>query len=221
MQSSGAYCQWKSYPVKTGDGYNLVLFRLIADSNGTPFDTSGGPLLLTSGAFSDTTDWLTRVNEESLDPAVAVMLAQRGRDVWIASGRCRQFSRTHDLWDPLSTDPAIRKNYFDYSFEEVGEQDIPAFVDTIIAERSSSVCEKVTLMPHGSGVNQALIAAMRAPQFSEKVDQITALAPCLQINDSYFFNGVLKDPLTVQLFYSVLEEVGVTSLFGSNFDVEK
>ena len=34
MQSAGTYLQWKSYQVQTGSGYNLVLFRLVADSNG-------------------------------------------------------------------------------------------------------------------------------------------------------------------------------------------
>lgn len=56
----------------TGDGYNLLLFRLLADENGEEFEQTKGPLLLTNGSFSDTTDWLTRINTESSDSAVAV-----------------------------------------------------------------------------------------------------------------------------------------------------
>ena len=56
----------------TGSGYNLLLFRLIADTSVQEFAQTKGPLLLTNGAFSDTTDWLTRLDSESMDPAVAV-----------------------------------------------------------------------------------------------------------------------------------------------------
>ena len=79
----------------TGNGYNLLLFRLIADTSGQEFAQTKGPLLLTNGAFSDTTDWLTRLDSESMDPAVAVQLALLDYDVFISAGRSRQFTRTH------------------------------------------------------------------------------------------------------------------------------
>lgn len=117
----------------TGDGYNLVLFRLIADTNGEEFEQTKGPLLLTHGAFSDTTDWLTRLNGESSDPAVAVQLALKDYDVFIAAGRSRQFTRSHQTLN--YDDPADRAEYHDYSFEDVGLEDVPAFIDAIVEQR--------------------------------------------------------------------------------------
>ena len=75
-------------------------------------------------------------------------------------------------------------------------------------------------MPHGTGVNQALIAAINIRNFEDKVSRITALAPCLQMNLNGQLNGKLRDPLTILLFYSIMEEVGVTSLYGPDFETD-
>lgn len=57
MQLAGGY-QWEAVPVTNASGYNLVLFHLIGDSVGLDFMDTRGPVLLQSGIFSNTTDWL-------------------------------------------------------------------------------------------------------------------------------------------------------------------
>ena len=155
--------------------------------------------------FSDAVDWLDRLNPESMDPAVAIQLAMEGHEVWIACNRGREYSRTHNnpmLYDPDSENPELRNNYWSFSFEDIGEEDLPAMIDTIIEARSTYACDKVSVMAHGSGANQALIAALRSPRFADKVDRITTVAPCLQIEQNNFFLP-LKDEISVQMFYSL------------------
>ncbi len=159
MQNAGEYLQWQSYPVKSADGYDLLLFRLTADSLGVPLTNTKGPVLLKHGVFSDSLDWLNRLDTESSDAAVAVQLAKAGHDVWIASGRGRQFTKPRSANSPADVQ---RVDFWDYSFQEIGEYDVPAMVDEIIRVRSETSCDKVTVIAHGSGANSAVVAAARA-----------------------------------------------------------
>ena len=219
MAGAGQYLQWESHKVVTADGYGLTLFKLVGDSLGNPLVATKGPVLLTHGVFSDAVDWLDRINTESMDPAIAVQLALDGHEVWIGCNRGREFSRTHTdaNTNPNSSSATIRARYWNFSFEDIGERDLPAMIDAIIAARSSYACDKVSILAHSSGANQALVAALRAPQFASKVDRITSVAPCLQIEQDNFFLP-LKDEISVQMFYSLFEEAGVTNLFGADHD---
>lgn len=90
-----------------------------------------------------------------------------------------------------------------------------SLVDTVIASRNlADSCNKVTLITHSSGANQALVAAAdSSKKFSDKVAQIINLAPCLQVNIDNFWLPV-KDEASIKAFYSALENFGITNMFG-------
>ena len=90
-------------------------------------------------------------------------------------------------------------------------------VDTIIANRVGT-CEKVQIIGHGSGSSAALVAASDpALAFSDKVGQITSLAPCLVVNIDKFWLPV-KDLASVEAFYASLAEFNIYSLFSAGID---
>ena len=101
-----------------------------------------------------------------------------GYDVWIACTRGRPCSDTHRDYD-LSTSEG-RQGYFDYTYEEIGREDIASILDMIIEERIDRECSKVTLVTHGTAANEALVAAsIDSNSWSSKVSKIVNLAPCL------------------------------------------
>lgn len=122
--------------------------------------------MLQSGIFSNTLDWLQR--DDSAQLPTALQLATRGYDVWLSSGRGRQFSDTHTTYS--IADPLTRDQYWNYSFEDVGLTDVEAFVDKIIEERGGANCDKVTLVPHGTSMSEDLVAAARVPGLATKVN---------------------------------------------------
>lgn len=75
-------------------------------------------------------------------------------------------------------DPVQNGQYWDYSFHNEGLEDVPAFVDSIIAARPGA-CNKVTIVAHSTAVNSSLVAASRIPKLADKVGMITGLGPCL------------------------------------------
>lgn len=62
MRNAGGF-SWKAYPVTTGSGYKLVLFRIVGDELGNDLLETRGPIMLMHGMFSDTDDWLARTDE--------------------------------------------------------------------------------------------------------------------------------------------------------------
>ena len=109
MQVDGSNYEWKSYPVQTLTGYNIVMFRLTANEVGTPIVTSKGPLLLIHGMFSKPSDWLGRKTTDL--PALPIQLAEMGFDVWVGCTRGRSITSTHET---LNENPVA---YWDFTFE--------------------------------------------------------------------------------------------------------
>ena len=118
MEAAGGF-QWEPVPV-TSNMYDLMMFHLIGDNAGLDLPSTKGPILLSTGMYSDMLDWLER--DDTFQMPVAFQLAQRGYDVWLASGRGRQFSNTHLLWS--SSDPVTAPYYWDYTFEDIGMEDV-------------------------------------------------------------------------------------------------
>ena len=86
-------------------------------------------------------------------------MALEGYDVWVGCTRGRAYTMGHDA---SVLDPDFDAfDYWDYSFYEMGNEDIVSMVDRIIAERNSpdDGCSKVTIVTHSTGANAVLVAA--------------------------------------------------------------
>ena len=167
MAIEGINFAWESYPVTTASGYEIVMFRITADPTGAPLVPTKGPMLLLHGMFSDPMDFFNRTDETT--PALPVQLAMSGYDVWIGCTRGREYTLNHATID--RTVPEQKFNYWNFSYEEIGREDINSMVDTIIASRNQiDECQKVTIVTHSTGANASLVAASDAgSKFSSKV----------------------------------------------------
>lgn len=74
------------------------------------------------GILDCSTVWI--INEPKVAPAF--QLARDGYDVWLGNSRGTTFSRKHK-----SLDARIDKEYWDFSFAEMGKYDAPAFIEFI------------------------------------------------------------------------------------------
>lgn len=127
MATAGQGYQWEAHEVTTSTGYELTLFRITGDNLGTPRTADLGPVLLVHGLYSDVFDWLTTGGAGPVKP---ISMHDSGYDVWIAVTRGRLYSKGHTTLS--ATDPLTKDQYWDYTFVEIGTEDIPAMLDKII-----------------------------------------------------------------------------------------
>ena len=75
-------------------------------------------VLLQHGLFSSDDTWISNFASK----APAFVFANNGYDVWLGNSRGNKYSRIPGRLDPDSQ----KKEYFDYSFQDLGEYDLPA-----------------------------------------------------------------------------------------------
>lgn len=141
--------------------------------------------------------------------------------MWIGQTRGREFSSTHKTLIL----PDQEAQYWNYSFEEIGTDDIPALVNGVIANRvGAGKCNKVSLLAHSSGLSAALVAGIKGGTgLTDRVGQINGVAPCIKLNLSKFVLPDVRDLTSVQAFYDILGRAGMTNLFGPQYatDIQK
>lgn len=82
----------------------------------------GAPVFMQHGLFSSAETWITNA-----DQSPAFILAKAGFDVWLGNNRGSIYSRKNSRINP-DTDP---KDFFNYSFYELGKVDAPAQIDLV------------------------------------------------------------------------------------------
>mgnify|MGYP000438382736 CR=1 FL=1 len=87
-----------------------------------PDTKPGAPVVfLMHGVICSADYWV--VNDEE---SPAFYLANKGYDVWLGNHRGTKYSRDHE-----SLDPNEDADYWKFSHQEVAEQDLPAFIDSV------------------------------------------------------------------------------------------
>ena len=125
------------HEVTTEDGYILAVYRVRHQET-----KDGAPAVLMQHGIIDSSDGWVMNHEEK---APAFVLAKRGYDVWLGNQRGTMHSRRHVSLDPDSWDPEERRKFFDYSFQEMGDYDVPALVKLV---RTATGLQNITYMGH-------------------------------------------------------------------------
>jgi lysosomal acid lipase/cholesteryl ester hydrolase len=110
----------EDHTVLTDDGYILSLFR-IPGALGDFTYPKGPPVLLVHGLVDSADGWV--VND---DDSPAFILSRAGYDVWLGNSRGNKYSRRHTT---LGTET---EEFWNFSWEELGIYDLPAFTDYIL-----------------------------------------------------------------------------------------
>jgi len=192
--SKGGY-PMESYKVYTEDGYILRIFRIQA--RGSKITNGKKPLMLQHGIFDSADNFVINGDSNSL----ALLLANKGFDVWITNSRGNKYSRAHKWKHPHS------KDFWDYSFHEMGQFDIKANINFILGKTGKS---KLTYIGHSQGTTQmfAALGTSVSGFINSKVDKFIALAPVV-------FPRKLSDPLLARLVADTAL-IKATSILGIN-----
>lgn len=133
----------EEHSVLTEDGYILGLMR-IPGKFGNHKKVAGPPVLLIAGIVDSSDSWV--LNDEQ---SPAFLLAKAGYDVWLGNNRGNKYSRRHIN---LNTESEA---YWDFSWEEAGQNDLPALTDFILA---STGYQKLAYIAHSMGTTAAFYA---------------------------------------------------------------
>ncbi|KFM74947.1 Gastric triacylglycerol lipase, partial [Stegodyphus mimosarum] len=158
----------KGYPVEdhyvqTKDGFILSMQRIPhgkVNKNTGPKDV----VFLQHGLLSASSDWVINFPNQSL----GFILADAGYDVWMGNVRGNTYSRRNVNYTP------DRKEFWNFSFDEIAERDLPAMIDYIL---NSTGQKDLFYVGHSQGTTVAFALLSEKPEYNEKIRLFVALAP--------------------------------------------
>lgn len=93
--------------------------------------------------------------------------------MWLGNYRGNRYSRKHASLDP--DDSKTRRQFWSFSWHEMGLYDIPAMIDHILATNTNF--EKIHYVGHSQGTTAFFITASERPEYNSKIYAMNALAP--------------------------------------------
>ncbi|XP_049274090.1 lipase member K-like isoform X1 [Rhipicephalus sanguineus] len=155
------------HKVTTADGYILEVDRILpsSDSNATARRT---PMLLVHGLLTNAASWTANLPSQS----PGFLLADAGFDVWLVNTRGVPQSNRHVN---LTTKD---KDFWKWSFEQIGTQDLPAVIDYILNKTGFT---KVGLLTTSQGTTVSLVLLSMRPEYNTKVNILVSYAPVANV----------------------------------------
>lgn len=155
----------EEYEVTTQDGYILSVNRIPAGRNDQ--NTGKRPAVFLQHAFlGDATHWISNPPNNSL----GFILADAGYDVWLGNSRGNTWSLKHKTLKPC------QKEFWQFSFDEMGKYDIPAELNFIMNKTGQ---KDVYYIGHSEGSTAGFIAFYTYPELAKRVKVFCALGPVI------------------------------------------
>ncbi|KAE9006116.1 hypothetical protein PR001_g15281 [Phytophthora rubi] len=158
----------ETHQVTTSDRYVLTMYRLpktySETQSGSAAAANKPAVHLQHGLLDSSFTFVSNFRNQSL----AYVLADAGFDVWLGNNRGTTWSRSHLDY---STDDA---EFWDFTWEDMGLYDLPAFVNHILDITGRST---VSYVGHSEGTTQAFVGFSKNQEIAKKVDYFGALAP--------------------------------------------
>uniref|UniRef100_A0A8C9G7V8 AB hydrolase-1 domain-containing protein n=1 Tax=Pavo cristatus TaxID=9049 RepID=A0A8C9G7V8_PAVCR len=125
-------------------------------------------VLLHHGTFADCTYWIANLPNNSL----GFILADAGYDVWLGNSRGNTWSAKH------KTLKTCQKEFWQFSFNEIGKYDLPAELYFIMNKTGQ---KNVYYVGHSEGSTAGFVALSTYPELAQRVKMFFALGPVLTI----------------------------------------
>lgn len=189
----------EQHTVTTEDGYLLSIFRIIPKCS----LTRGFPVILGHGIYDSSDTWIFTGPKSGL----GYILSDNCYDVWAVNFRGNVYSRKH-----LRLDPDRDREYWNFSFDENGNYDLPAVIDYVLSATRQS---RVYYVGHSQGTTDYLVMGSLRPDYSKKVRLAILLAPVAWMKNtrSPIPKIVTRQSKEIKNF---LENMGLSELFAKN-----
>ncbi|KAM7341806.1 lipase 3 [Cochliomyia hominivorax] len=137
--------------------------------------------------------------------ALAALLHEQDYDVWLPNARGTTFSKKHLTWD------SSQMNFWNFSWHEIGTEDLPAIVDYILDFTQHT---SVHYVAHSQGSTVFLVMLSEKPEYNEKITSGHLLAPVA------FLKDLKSPPMRIMAYKSdeieaLLNHLGLHELFPS------
>ncbi|XP_066601284.1 lipase 3-like [Prorops nasuta] len=153
----------ETHTVVTMDNYVLEVHR-ITGTKESPSAKGKRVVFLMHGLLSSSADWVIA----GPGKALAYVMADKGYDVWMGNARGNTYSRRHCT---LSTK---HKNFWSFSWHEIGLWDLPATIDYILEVTGE---KKLFYIGYSQGTTAFFTMASELPLYQDKIVAMFALAP--------------------------------------------
>ncbi|XP_055377184.1 lipase 1-like isoform X2 [Condylostylus longicornis] len=125
----------------------------------------------------DSSSWFWSIPN---DVALPLTLSDAGYDVWLGNARGSYSSRKHSKLNYKTS-----REYWDFTFHEIGIYDLPAVIDYILKKTSS---QKLHYIGHSQGTAAFFVLASELTKYNEKILSFHGLTPTVfmeNIGSSY------------------------------------
>lgn len=103
---------------------------------------------------------------------LAYILADHGFDVWLGNSRGNRYSRKHTHLNPDY--PEQRKQFWNFSWHEMGVHDLPAMIDYILKQSGR---QKLHYIGHSQGTTAYFVMNSERPEYNDKIILANMLCP--------------------------------------------
>ncbi|XP_075162069.1 lipase 3-like [Haematobia irritans] len=158
----------EDHKVTTSDGYILTMFRIPKSHRSlqktAQLESNRPAVLLMHGTQCSSDMWVLNGPNDGLP----FMLADGGFDVWLGNVRGNLYSRNHTNLSPSS------REFMDYSWDEIGQMDVPAKIDYILEKTSQKSLHYVGF---SQGTRIFMILLSSKPKYNQKIKSSHMLGP--------------------------------------------
>ena len=158
--------------VVTEDRYVNTIWALTSKDE---FNRNGKSIIIQHGLLDSSFTWL--ILEEK---SIAKLLCDEGYRVYLPNMRGNQFSKSH-----LDYDSSLNSDYWDFSFDEMAQYDLPAIINLI---KKRDGVEKIDYMGHSQGTLIFFLSYMTNPNYMEEnINKFIAVGTVPNVNNAKHF----------------------------------
>ncbi|NP_001154991.1 lipase A-like precursor [Nasonia vitripennis] len=163
--SSSGY-KAKEHFVETDDGYNLTLHRIIRDDEEPSESTGNGVVFIQHGLLLSSDAYVLQNRKKNL----VHTLVENNYDVWLGNARGNSYSRSHSIYNTNES------AFWDFSFHEVGVQDLRHSIDYVLTKTKSRY---LSFIGYSIGATESYVLISKYPEFNEKIRLLISISPLL------------------------------------------
>ncbi|XP_078044145.1 lipase 3 [Augochlora pura] len=194
----------ETHSIWTEDGYCLDVHRVLPPkSHGNSCNEDGEnsvtslnnvnvtearvPVLIHHGLLSSSADWVLLGPKKALP----YILCDNGYDVWLGNARGNSYCKKHKKYTTKD------KEFWDFSWHEIGLYDLPATIDHILEQTGY---DELYYIGYSQGTTAFYVMASEKPEYNPKIIGMVSLAPIAFLSNQ-------RSPLLklVVHFYGIME----------------